>query len=200
MIVPAPITEIAAWAAPAATMIAAAMTAANAGARFTGWGFIVFTAGSIGWILTGINSGETNVIVSNGFLTLVNVIGAWRWLGRQSRYEALGTAAENAGLADHLDAVFSATGIAGRQVVSADGVVVGEAVEAIVNCRTGTIRHLVVRYGGIGGVGERIVALSHDIIEFTTDSINVRIDEASVKALPMLDEAHWPRHLDAAAP
>jgi hypothetical protein len=38
--------DIAAWIAPAATVIAAVMTAANLGARITDWGFVVFTVGS----------------------------------------------------------------------------------------------------------------------------------------------------------
>ena len=43
------IEEMAGWIAPIATMIAAMMTAANLGARVTGWGFVVFTVGSIAW-------------------------------------------------------------------------------------------------------------------------------------------------------
>ena len=41
--------DIAGWVAPIATMIAAMMTAANLGPRVTGWGFVVFTVGSIAW-------------------------------------------------------------------------------------------------------------------------------------------------------
>lgn len=34
--------DLASWLAPAATMIAAIMTASNAGTRMTGWGFVLF--------------------------------------------------------------------------------------------------------------------------------------------------------------
>lgn len=39
------VEAVAAWVAPVATMIAAVMTAANLGARVTGWGFVVFVIG-----------------------------------------------------------------------------------------------------------------------------------------------------------
>ena len=60
--------------APAATMIAAVMTASNLGARVTGWGFVVFTVGSIAWCLVALTSGQANLLWTNGFLILVNVL------------------------------------------------------------------------------------------------------------------------------
>ncbi len=39
--------EIANWVAPVATTIAALMVALNRGSRFTGYGFIVFSVGSV---------------------------------------------------------------------------------------------------------------------------------------------------------
>ena len=74
--------EAAGWIAPIATMIAAMMTAANLGVRLTGWGFVVFTFGSIAWTTVGLTSGQTNLVASNGFLTIVNLVGIWRWLGQ----------------------------------------------------------------------------------------------------------------------
>src|SRR6188768_57692 len=67
--------DIASWVAPAATMIAAIMTAANLGARVTGWGFVVFSVGSVAWTLVGLGSGQTNLVATNIFLTLVNLVG-----------------------------------------------------------------------------------------------------------------------------
>src|SRR6202007_1871385 len=89
-----PMIETAGWLAPAATMIAAMMTAANLGARVTGWGFVVFTVGSIGWCAIALSTGQQNLLWTNGFLTLVNGVGIWRWLGRKARYEAGGKSAE----------------------------------------------------------------------------------------------------------
>ena len=75
------------WIAPIATTIAAVMVAANLGSRFTGWGFIVFTIGSLGWIVIGATTGQPNLLWQNVFLCVVNVIGIWRWLGLRARYE-----------------------------------------------------------------------------------------------------------------
>ena len=73
--------DITHYVAPAATMIAACMTAANLGPRVTGWGFAVFTIGSLSWCIIGIVSGQQSLVLTNAFLTLVNIVGIWRWLG-----------------------------------------------------------------------------------------------------------------------
>ena len=48
-----------------ATTIAALMTASNLGSRITGYGFIVFTLGSIAWLTLGIATGQANVKAYN---------------------------------------------------------------------------------------------------------------------------------------
>ena len=50
----------ASWVATVATIIAALMTASNLGPRITGYGFIVFTVGSIAWLALGIVTGQAN--------------------------------------------------------------------------------------------------------------------------------------------
>ena len=46
--------DIIAWVATVATIIAALMTASNLGPRITGYGFVVFTVGSLAWLALGI--------------------------------------------------------------------------------------------------------------------------------------------------
>ncbi len=75
------------WAAPIATTIAAVMVAANAGARITGYGFIVFCVGSIAWMGVGWLTGQANLLVQNGILLAINILGIWRWLGIRARCE-----------------------------------------------------------------------------------------------------------------
>ncbi len=75
------------WIAPIATTLAAVMVAANLGSRVTGWGFVVFTIGSVAWIAIGALTGQANLLWQNVFLCVVNVIGIWRWLGLRARYE-----------------------------------------------------------------------------------------------------------------
>lgn len=188
---------IAQWLAPAATMIAALMTAANLGARVTGWGFIVFTIGSICWVIVGLGTGVSSLVATNIFLTLVNAIGIWRWLGRQARYEAIGASAVTASEAPAVVSVFPATAIVGRKVVGADGEQAGEAVEALVDCRTGTIVHVIVRFGGVAGIGERLAAMPLADLRFESDAITTHLTAAAVSGLPPVDEQQWPRLLDA---
>src|SRR5471030_3214617 len=107
--------DIAGWVAPAATMTAAVMTAANLGTRVTGWGFIVFTIGSVAWSSVAIGTGQQNLLWTNGFLTLVNLVGIWRWLGRQARYEDGSRAAASRSQAERVPSLFSIGAITGAR-------------------------------------------------------------------------------------
>ncbi len=78
---------VANWAAPIFTTLAAIIVAANLGSRITGWGFVVFSAGSIAWIVIGATTGQANLLWQNVFLLAINGVGIWRWLGIRARYE-----------------------------------------------------------------------------------------------------------------
>ena len=193
-------TNVAEWLAPLATMLAAIMTAANFGARVTGWGFVVFTIGSIGWIVVGLGSGQNSLIITNIFLAAINAIGVWRWLGRQARYESVGEAAESAGEAAQSTSVVAASSLVGRDIVDAEGNKLGEAVEAILERDNAVIHHLVARFGGIGGIGEQIVALPLADIRLLDKVVCTRLSGAQMAALPRIDASKWPRLLDETAP
>src|SRR5689334_2886741 len=79
--------QLAQWVAPISIMIAALMTAANLGPRVTGWGFVVFTIGSIAWALIGFWTGQSNLLWQNVVLFIVDIFGVWRWLGQVTRWE-----------------------------------------------------------------------------------------------------------------
>src|SRR6187549_1278242 len=116
---------LAGWIAPAATMIAAMMTAANLGARVTGWGFVVFTIGAIAWIVTALATGQQNLLVANAFLLVVDVIGIWRWLGRQARYADGAQVAEEDSAAQGSPDLFAVVELEGRPVLGRDGSTIG---------------------------------------------------------------------------
>lgn len=78
---------VANWVAPIATTIAAIIVAANLGTKITGWGFIFFCVGSVGWMIVGAVTGQANLLWQNALLFVVNLIGVWRWLGIRARYE-----------------------------------------------------------------------------------------------------------------
>ncbi|WP_244917361.1 PRC-barrel domain-containing protein [Sphingobium xenophagum] len=136
----------------------------NLGARVTGWGFVVFTLGSI----CGPWSGSRPADKSAGdqrLLTLVNLIGIWRWLGRQRamKMRPVRQRSEPTLGAAH---VFTATGITGLPVTASDGEVVGTVVEALVTCADGTVSYVVIRSGGVGGIGETLRAVARSDLDF----------------------------------
>jgi hypothetical protein len=190
--------ELAGWIAPAATMIAAMMTAANLGARVTGWGFVLFSVGAVAWVIVALGSGQQNLLWSNAFLLLVDVVGIWRWLGRQARYEAGADAAVAASSARPGPDLFALGTLAGRSVYAPDGAVIGQAVEAMAACDSGAIAYLVVSQGGVGGVGERLHALGWHEITPGADRIEARIGADALARRPRLDPEHWPATAEAA--
>ncbi|MBO9723983.1 MAG: PRC-barrel domain containing protein [Novosphingobium sp.] len=173
-------------------MIAAMMTAANLGARVTGWGFAIFTVGSLAWSLLGVSTGQTNLLATNVFLTFINLVGVWRWLGRQRAYEDGGKSAEAASRRSRHPNLFTATGISGMPVKTADGRTVGKAVEALVACETGNVSYVVVASAGIGGIAERLRAVAHEDIRFACEHMQLVCDLDRFEALPPLNDSDWP--------
>lgn len=178
--------------ASAATMIAAMMTAANLGARVTGWGFVVFFAGSVCWSAVGLMTSQADLAATNLFLMLVNLAGIWRWLGRQSAYEKGGRTATRASRRSVAPSLFTATGIAGMAVRDRHGVPLGKVVEALIECTSGGIAYVVVASGGMGGIDERLRAVPRTHLAFDGDRLTLRMGRAGFERLPVLEDGDWP--------
>lgn len=184
--------EAAGLIAPAATMIAAMMTAANLGARVTGTGFIVFTLGSIAWSVVGFTSGQTNLLATNLFLTLVNVVGIWRWLGRQREYEdGARRAAKRSQLATS-PSLFAASAFGSLPVSDIRGEVIGQAVDAMIECESGSLSYVVVASGGIGGIDETLRAVPATMLDCHADGLVLLMTVAEFEKRETLDRAAWP--------
>ncbi len=191
--------EIAQWVAPIATMIAAVMTAANLGARITGWGFVVFTIGAVAWIAVGVATGQHGLLLSNAFLLIADIFGIWRWLGRQARYDEGAEAASNDSRKDSdQPTLFALSKIEGRPVTDASGRTIGKAVDAMAGCRDGTVKFFVVSRGGIGGVGEELYALGWGEAQIEEDAVRARIDLEALVRRPVLNPSDWPHSAEAA--
>lgn len=184
--------DLAGWIAPIATMIAAMMTAANLGARVTGWGFVVFTVGSIGWSIVGLSSGQNNLVATNGFLTLVNAVGIWRWFGRQRAYEDGGASATTASRRSAAASLFTATGLGGMPVVDSAGETVGKSVEALVACDSAEIAYVVVASGGLGGIDEELRAVARKDLKFGCDRLDLALTAEEFTRLKPLSTGDWP--------
>jgi hypothetical protein len=184
--------DISSWVAPIATAIAACMTAANLGSRVTGWGFIVFTIGSIGWTTYGAATGQTNLVWQNIFLTLVNMVGIWRWLGRQAKLDDGARAASEQSEAEPGPTLFPASTLTSATLESRGGEALGSAVDAMIRCTDGRIAYLVVGKGGVGGVGETLYAVPWQQVRLEPGRIVADIDPAALDRLEPIDPRNWP--------
>lgn len=72
------------WLATGTGICAAIVVSLNLGTRITGWGFVVFTVSSTAWVAAGLLGGLPSLVVQNAVLTVINVIGIYRWLIRRA--------------------------------------------------------------------------------------------------------------------
>lgn len=68
------------WVAAIGTMIAAGLIAADLGRRATGWGFVLFCAVAVTWIVSGLTSNALPIAAMNALLLLINLWGVWQYL------------------------------------------------------------------------------------------------------------------------
>ena len=68
------------WIAAIGTMLAAALIAADLGRRATGWGFVLFCAVSLSWIVSSLATGAMPIAAMNAVLLPINAWGVWRYL------------------------------------------------------------------------------------------------------------------------
>ena len=183
---------IAGWVAPVATTIAALMTASNLGSRITGYGFIVFTIGSIAWLILGISTGQANLLWQNIILTALNLFGTWRWLGRQARIEDGGVAAQAQSAELPGETLFPASLLAKAKVVGPDGSELGSSVEAMLGCASGRPRYLVVAEGGVAGVGEKLRRVEWREACVEDDRIVTTLSAEAFARGDLLDRDQWP--------
>ncbi|MDP9086007.1 MAG: PRC-barrel domain containing protein, partial [Pseudomonadota bacterium] len=142
--------SIAIWAAPIATTLAALMTASNLGIRITGWGFVVFTIGSIGWIIVGLTTHQPNIVWQNAILTALNLFGTWRWLGRQAKLEEGGKRAAAASQGSPGEKLFPVSLLTKARLEGANGAELGAAVDAMATAEHGHLDYIVISSGGVG--------------------------------------------------
>jgi len=180
--------EIATWAAPIATTLAALMTASNLGSRITGWGFVVFTVGSIGWITLGLTTNQPNIVWQNVILTLLNLFGIWRWLGRQAKVEEGARAASEASEQTPGEALFPISLLTSASVVNGR-TELGRCIDAMAGCRTGRLSYVVVSQGGVAGVGETLRRLPWSASFVEGDQVITEADPDRLEALP---RDQWP--------
>lgn len=184
--------DVAGWIAPAATMIAAMMTAGNFGARITGWGFVVFTVGAIGWCIVALTTHQHNLLWSNAFLGLVDAVGIWRWLFRKARYDKGAGAAADASARAGAPTLFPLSRLAEAAVRGADGAELARVVDAMAECGSGAISYVMVRRGGTAGLGEALHPIPWRELRATGDGLATTLDQAAIARYAEADALDWP--------
>ncbi|HEU5067282.1 MAG TPA: PRC-barrel domain containing protein [Sphingomicrobium sp.] len=184
--------QIASIAAPVCTTIAALIVASNVGARITGYGFIVFTLGSVAWAVLGLMTGQPNLLWQNVVLTGLNLFGIWRWLGRQARIEEGAAAAAQESRAEPGEDLFPVSMLAKAAVISSDGKEVGKCVDAMAGCRSGRLDYLVMSEGGVGGVGETLRRIAWADCRVEREEVRSALAASQFPSLQEVDPDRWP--------
>lgn len=179
------------WVATAATILAATMTASNLGSRITGYGFIVFTVGSLAWLGVAATTGQPALLWTNVVLTVLNLFGIWRWLGRQAKVEEGARAAAEASVDTPGESLFPVSLLTRAKLRSrADDL--GTCVDAMAGCDSGRIAYVAVSEGGIAGAGETLRRVPWTHLRADGESVVTTLDQQQFRALEPLPKDQWP--------
>lgn len=184
--------QYASWIATATTIFAACLTASNLGSRITGYGFIVFTLGSIAWFTTGLLTGQPALMWTNVVMTLLNAFGVYRWLGRQAKVEDGAASAAEKSVDLPGETLFPASSLASAKLIDSAGRQLGSCVDAMVGCGSGRLNYLVVAQGGVAGVGERFRRVDWHQARIHHGDVAASFDQAEFDRLPELTKNDWP--------
>ena len=178
------------WVATIATITAALMTASNLGPRITGYGFAVFTVGSLSWLAMGLVTDQRALVWTNVVLTGLNLFGIWRWLGRQARIEEGASLAAEASRKTPGESLFQVSLLSKAPIENSQGELLGTSVDAMAGCSSGKIHYVVASQGGVAGVGERLRRLSWR--DATADSDKLVAAVGRLDELPEIEKDQWP--------
>ena len=175
-----------------ATIVAASLTASNLGARITGTGFIIFTVGSLAWLALGATTGQPALVWTNAVLTVLNLFGIWRWLGRQAKVEAGSQAAAEASQASPGENLFAISLLSRAPVRAGDGdKELGKCVDAMAGCHSGRLAYVVVSEGGIAGAGETLRRLPWQSLHVEQGELVTSLTRAQFCTLEPVPRDDW---------
>lgn len=178
------------WVATIATISAALMTASNLGPRITGYGFAVFTIGSLSWLTLGLMTDQRALVWTNVALTGLNLFGIWRWLGRQARIEEGASVASEASEQTPGESLFPVSLLLRASIENPEGEAIGTCVDAMAGCSSGRVHYVVASEGGVAGVGETLRRLSWG--DAAADSDKLVATVARLDMLPEIEKDQWP--------
>lgn len=179
------------WIATIATILAASMTAANLGSRITGYGFCVFLVGSLCWLSAGLMTGQPALVWTNAVLTVLNILGIWRWLGRQARIEEGASLAARASEQSAAETLFPVSMLLKAPIEDAAGKKIGTCVDAMAGCGNGRVHYVVASDGGLVGVGETLRKIPWERSRMNSDKL---IADAAIERFEAIEKDEWPAH------
>jgi len=179
------------WIATIATIAGAFLTASNLGSRITGYGFCVFLIGSLSWLATGLLTGQPALTWTNIVLTLLNVFGIWRWLGRQAKVEEGSRTASEASEQTPGEALFPVS-LLSRAPVACGDHEIGRCVDSMAGCSSGRLSYVVVSEGGVAGVGETLRKLPWGKASVEDEKLIAAMDPSEFEKLEELPRDRWP--------
>ena len=180
------------WVATIATIVAASMTAANLGSRITGYGFCVFLVGSLAWLATGLLTQQPALMWTNIVLTVLNIFGIWRWLGRQARIEDGATTAADRSARQEGETLFPVSMLLKAPLEDGDGKALGSCVDAMAGCSTGRLRYVVASQGGVAGVGETLRRVPWSAARMDSDRLVAEVGPDGLERMPVIEKDQWP--------
>jgi membrane protein implicated in regulation of membrane protease activity len=183
--------ETISWLATIATIIAAVMTASNLGSRITGLGFAVFAIGALLWIAVGAMTHQPALLWTNVVLTVLDLFGVWRWLGRQAEVEEGARSATQASESTPGEALFPVS-ILTHAAISSPAGEVCHCIDAMAGCRSGRLAYVVVSHGGVAGVGEKLRRLPWRDVQIEGEAVSTRLLSSAFERLEELPRDQWP--------
>ncbi len=88
----------------------------------------------------------------------------------------------------------SASTLIGDDVVNRQGESLGQVVDIMINLDRGDVDYVVLSFGGVLGIGDKLFALPWQSISVDTENHNfvVDVDRERLENAPGFDKDHWP--------
>jgi len=83
----------------------------------------------------------------------------------------------------------------GKDVYNHDGKKIGDVKDVVLDGGTNRVSYIVVSYGGIAGIGDKLFAVPWKAMEYRSvepDKTFLNVSEDTMKNAPGFDEKHWP--------
>lgn len=180
------------WLAAILTVLAGMTVAANLGTRVTGWGFVLFSLGSLAWSVNAGQNGADSLLLTNLVMAAINAFGVWRWLGRQRRIEQGSTAAMKQSARAPVPTLISGATLLGAPLAIPGKQQFGRVIDLMLRCERQDLAYAMIAFDGIGGIGEEFRAIPAERLVLHDGAVRCVLAEQTIRTLPAIDPTDWP--------